>query len=181
MKIGIIGTGSIVLNFAIDAANSGCKVYMNNPLGNHQLKEVVSTKKNIKLVGPLEAVVPEIVVFCVPYDKLENIINSLPDMTGKIILNPNNPIFYASSPYAQIFENSAAAKKTASLLPKAHLVNLYCEMQTITDVPITKHELKSRIFFSGDNYHAKDKTKSLLKKLNISGIDLDEKANLVHL
>lgn len=179
MEIGVIGVGCNILNLVLRASNSGYTIYMNNPFGNHYLRDIVAVRKNIKLVDTPEAAAPEIILLFLPFDQLEKVVGSLPDMTGKIILHTGNPIFNTLSPNVEISGNSAATK-TAMLLPKSDVIKLYHEIHTVSDTG-NKNNSKPKIFFSGENPEAKKKTSSLLETLNFSGIDLTDKTGFSYI
>lgn len=174
MQIGIIGVGSITLDFAQRAAKSGHKVMISNPRGNGPLKEVVNQMgKNAKLVSTKKAASAETILLFSPLEELEILVQDFPDMTGKVILHTNNPLFNLKS-FISAREYDYLYEFIGSLLPTADIVKVY-------NVPLplggwsckdSLDEEKTEIFFSGKNSSAKTNAKVFLESLNYSAIDI---------
>ncbi|EJG03174.1 NAD(P)-binding domain-containing protein [Flavobacterium sp. F52] len=178
MEIGIIGLGSITLNLAQRAAQSGFTVFVNNPLGNNLLREAIRLEKNIKLAeaGAVVAAA-EIIIIFLPYENLEKVLRSLPDMRGKIIVNTNNPVFNPRHAGAEIAEGPAASM-TASILPYADIIKFYNFLHPSRAIAGIQDTKQAEIFFSGKSQNAKNKIKSFLEKLDLLGIDLENQPGI---
>ncbi|MCV2484794.1 NAD(P)-binding domain-containing protein [Flavobacterium sp. SH_e] len=128
MKIGVIGISSLTLELACRASEAGYEVIINNPRGGSLIKEAVKKIEPNARIGTLEeAASAEIVLLFLAKDDLENVIQSLPDMTGKIVVHTSGLIF---DPHLLLsgITNAMTYKITASLLPQAHVVN--CSIQS---------------------------------------------------
>lgn len=173
MKIGIIGAGAISLAFAQRASQSGHEVLISNSRGADTLKEVAKkTGPNVKAVSKQEAATADIIMLSVPWKNLEASIQDLPDMTGKIILDTNNPIINPGFILADL-GGKTSSEIVASLLPNTHIVKAFNTLQpTVLLSNSEQKQGKTVIFYSGDNQKAKNNVKILLETLNFSGVDL---------
>ncbi|KQO32160.1 hypothetical protein ASF10_21545 [Flavobacterium sp. Leaf82] len=169
MKIGIIGVGNITLELANRSAQSGHEVLISNPRGISTIKDLVQNMgTNVKLVQTCEAATAEIIILFVPRENLEVSLNGLPDMTGKIILHTNNPIFNVNTISCTASDQSSCSV-LASLLPNSHVVKVFNPLE-----PMVMNHNRTKIFFTGENQKAKNNVKAFLYTLNLSGIDLSE-------
>jgi predicted dinucleotide-binding enzyme len=172
MKIGIIGTGFITLDFAHRAAESGHEVLISNPRGTKTLKEIAKKMgKNVKLVSTNEAAEAEIIILFIPREDLEVSIDNLPDMTGKTILHTNNPIFNLKS-FLSTVSGQSSCDLVTSLLPAAHIIKIFNAVEPPTISNDKKNHERPKIFYAGENRQAKNNVKVFLETLNFSGVDL---------
>ncbi|KUJ63533.1 hypothetical protein AR687_02265 [Flavobacteriaceae bacterium CRH] len=177
MRIGIIGTGFITLDFAHRAAESGHEVLISNPRGTNTLKEIAQKMgKNVKLVSTHEAAEAEIIILFIPREDLEVSIVSLPDMTGKTVLHTNNPIFNLKS-FLSTVSGQSSCDIVTSLLPDAHIVKIFNTIQPPVIAENKKNQERPKIFYAGDNRRAKNNVKVFLETLNFSGVDLASYVN----
>lgn len=172
MKIGIIGAGAIGLAFAQKAAQSGHEILISNSRGAHTLKDVVAKiGYNVKAVDKQEAAQADMIMLSIPWQNLEASLQDLPDMTGKIILDTNNPIINPGFILPDL-GGKTSSEVVASLLPTSHVVKVFNTLQPAVISSNIKQQGKTVIFYSGDNLNAKNRVKVLLDTLNFSGIDL---------
>lgn len=174
MQIGIIGVGSVTLGLAQRAAQSGHKVLISNPRGNNPLKDVVNQiGKNAKLVSTKKAASAGTVILFSPLEELEILVQDFPDMTGKVILHTNNPIFNFKS-FISASEHDYLHEYVASLLPTAGVVKVYNVLLPLGgwSCKDCQEEEKTEIFFSGKNKSAKSDAKVFLESLNYSAVDI---------
>lgn len=70
------------------------KVLISNPHGNNTIKAIVQKMgDNVKAGSIHEAALAQILIVFVIKADLEELVRQLPDMSGKIILHTNNPLF----------------------------------------------------------------------------------------
>ncbi|WP_289661135.1 NADPH-dependent F420 reductase [Flavobacterium panacagri] len=178
MKIGIIGISSLTLELACRAAQAGYEVIINNPRGGSLIKEVVKTMGNKARIGTLEeSADAEIVILFLPKDDLENVLKSLPDMSGKIVVHTSGLIF---DPHLLLsgITNAMTYKITASLLPEAHVVKLFNPIETKPrQIPATQ-ENREDIFYIADDTNSRNVIRTFLKKLHYLPIDLSARFHL---
>ena len=172
MNIGIIGISSLTLELALRSAETGYRVKIYNPKGNNLIRDV--TKKmgsNIQLTSLEQAANMQIVILFIHKDDLERIIQSLPDMSGKIIIHTSALIFGPKSLLSGI-TNALTYKTTASLVPEAHVVKLFNPINLNAKNDNTSYSNKDEIFFISNHRGSRNQVRNFLKKINFSPIDL---------
>lgn len=173
MQIGIIGIGSVTLNFAQRAAKSGHQVLISSTRDNGPLREIVSQMgSNAKLVSTTQAATADIIILFSPWEELEILLKNLPNMAGKIIMHTNYPIFNLNS-FISEQKLNLSCEIIASILPTAEIVKIYNILGSLEDCSSYRQpKERTEIFFSGKNKIAKNNVKAFLESLNYSGIDI---------
>lgn len=178
MKIGIIGISSLTLELALRSAEVGYKVKIYNPKGNNLIRDVTQKMgSNIQLSSLEEAADTEIVLLFIAKDDLERIIQTLPDMAGKIIIHTSSLIFDPRSLLSSI-TNAMTYKITASLVPEAHIVKLFNPVNLKVKNDHLDCSGKDKIFFIADHRSSRNHVRDFLKKINFSPIDLSSNLHL---
>src|SRR6266508_4650304 len=91
--IGIIGSGNIGSAFARTLARAGIEATISNSRGPDSLKELVSKLgPSIRAGSREEAARADIVLVAVNWSKLPAALAGLPDWSGRIVIDANNPI-----------------------------------------------------------------------------------------
>ncbi|MHC0443304.1 NAD(P)-binding domain-containing protein [Flavobacterium sp. 3-210] len=174
MKIGIIGVGNINMDYAHRAAKLGYEVLISHSKQMHSLKEIIQNMgSNVKLVDMCDAAIAEIILLSLDWEELESSISCLPNMSEKIILHTNNPIFNFESSFSSlpVIIRRSPSEKIASLLPDAHVVRIFNKLQPII---INKNEsnYQTEIFYIAKNQKVKNKVISFLNALDFSSTAL---------
>lgn len=175
MKIGIIGISSLTMELAFRSARQGHIVTVYNPKGNSLIRDAFEKFGPTATTGTLEqAASADIILLFIPKDDLENVLNQLPDVSGKIIIHTSGLIFDPQTLLSGI-TNAMTYKITASLLPQAHVVKLFhpVDLQDKNDV-----RNKEQIFFIADHRASKNYVKNFLKQLDFSPVDLSGRIHL---
>ncbi|QSW88904.1 NAD(P)-binding domain-containing protein [Flavobacterium endoglycinae] len=175
MKIGIIGISSLTMELAFRSARQGYTVTVYNPKGNSLIRDALEKFGPTATTGTLEqAASADIILLFIPKDDLENVLNQLPDVSGKIIIHTSGLIFDPQTLLSGI-TNAMTYKITASLLPQAHVVKLFhpVDLQDKNDV-----RNKEQIFFIADHRASKNYVKNFLKQLDFSPVDLSGRIHL---
>jgi predicted dinucleotide-binding enzyme len=178
MNIGIIGISSLTLEMAFRSAQAGCQVKIYNPKGNSLIRELVQkTAPNAELCTLEQAADTDIVLLFSAKDDLQTILQSLPDMSGSIILHTSSLIF---DPLTLLSSITAALtyKITAALVPTAHVVKLFNPVTLKAENSRTNCGGKDEIFFIADHPGSRKKVRDYLKKINFSPIDLSGRLHL---
>src|ERR687897_2126041 len=93
MTIGIIGSGAIGTAFARTLARAGIEATISNSRGPHSLNELVQELgPSIKAGTREEAARTDIVFIAVNWTKLPAALTGLPEWSGRILIDANNPI-----------------------------------------------------------------------------------------
>lgn len=178
MKIGIIGISCLTLELAFRSAEAGYKVNIYNPKGNSLIRDVTQRMgADIQISSLEQAASTEIVMLFVAKDELQTILQTLPDMSGKLIIHTSTLIFDPLSLLSGL-TNALTYKITASLLPEAHVVKLFNPVNLKTKNSCLSCSNKDEIFFIADHNDSRNQVRDFLKKINFSPIDLSGKLHL---
>ncbi|QSB28796.1 NAD(P)-binding domain-containing protein [Flavobacterium sp. CLA17] len=177
MKIGIIGIGIINMEYAHRAAKLGYEVLISHTKETNCWKEVIENMgANVKLVDIYDAAIAEIILLSVDWEDLESSISHLPDMSKKLILHTNNPIFNfeCSTSSLPIIIEKSSAEKIASLLPDAHVVKIFNKLQpsTIYGKNKEKNYGETDFFYMVKDQNVQNKVISFLSALDFSSLAL---------
>ncbi len=173
MKIGIIGVNNLTLDLASKAAKSGYEVLINHTRDNNVIKETVKRMgNNVKLVTKHEAVSADIMVLFIPRENLEAWTADLPDMTDKIILHLNNPLFNQQS-FPSSLEIKSATDIVADLLPASHVIKIFSALEPVLTLAERKNQDRNEICYDGIDQYAKNVTKAFLESLQFLACDFN--------
>lgn len=174
MKIGVIGVCNITLDFAERAANFGHEVLISHNRCNESLKPIVERMgKKVKLVTKDKAAKAKMIILFITREDLRTFFDDLPDMSEKILLHTNHPLFNMKSLELN-GDQKSSSEIIASLLPGAHIIKIFNVANTGEILPEDKNQNGNEIYFTGASVQAKNKVKNFLKTINLSGCDLEE-------
>lgn len=174
MKIGFIGVCRSTMELAARAAKSGHQVLISHTRNNSHVRDLVQMMDGeVKLVSRHEAAKAKMVILFIPREDIQTFLSDLPDMTEKILVHANNPI-YSLECLSPSLNLRSSGEIIASLLPEAHMVKIHNIVDSDTPDATKKKQNKNELFYTGANRKAKNKVKSFLKTLNFSGIDFEE-------
>ncbi|MFL6937522.1 MAG: NADPH-dependent F420 reductase [Xanthobacteraceae bacterium] len=173
MTIGIIGSGAIGAAFARTLARAGIEATISNSRGPDSLKDLVSE------LGPLikagtreEAARADIVFVAVNWSKLPAALGGLPDWSGRIVIDANNPI------EAPLFKpvdlkGRVSSEVVADLVPGARVVKAFNHLRAdiLTGDPQADGGRRV-LFYSGNDIAAKADVAALIDRIGFVGIDL---------
>ncbi|MHC0442865.1 NAD(P)-binding domain-containing protein [Flavobacterium sp. 3-210] len=178
MEIGIIGVSSLTLALASRSAEAGYKVKIYNPRGNYLIRDVAQKMgPNVQLSALEESADTGLVLLFIPKDDLERILQTLPDMSGKIIIHTSSLIFDPRKLLSSI-TNALTYQITAALVPEAHVVKLFNPVDLKTKNSCIDCSHKDEIFFMADHRGSRNHVRDFLKKINFSPIDLSSNLRL---
>jgi predicted dinucleotide-binding enzyme len=173
MTIGIIGSGAIGTAFARTLARAGIEATVSNSRGPDSLKDLVSE------LGPLikagtrdEAARADIVFVAVNWSKLPAALAGLPDWSGRIVIDANNPI------EAPLFKpvdlkGRISSEVVADLVPGARVVKAFNHLRA--DILASDPQAaggRRVLFYSGNDNAAKAEVAALIDRIGFVGIDL---------
>lgn len=171
-SIGIIGAGAIGLAFAQKAASSGYEVVISNSRGPASLTHMTKNLSGITAGTTAQAAQADIIMLAVPWKHLDAATKNLPDLRGKIILDPTNPVIMPGFILPDL-GGKTSSEIVAEKVPGAQVVKVFNTLQPalITADP-GQHGGKRVVFYSGDDINAKTAVSNLLSTLGFAGIDL---------
>ncbi|TWI91446.1 hypothetical protein LX66_0815 [Chitinophaga japonensis] len=172
MKIGIIGAGAIGLAFAKTAATTGHQVTISNSRGPASLKAIADALPGVTADTVTAAAQADIIMLAIPWKHLDAATAGLPDLSGKIVLDPTNPVIMPGFILPDL-GGKTSSEIVAEKVPGANVVKVFNTLQPslITTNP-QQHGGRRVVFYSGDSKNAKAVTHRLLESMGFAGIDL---------
>ncbi len=172
-SIGIIGAGNIGRAFATALANNNIHATLANSRDPDSLRDVVAAIGPTIEVGTREeAASKDIVLVAVNWSKLSAALAGLPDFTGRIVIDANNPIEGPLFRPAEL-NGRLSSEVFAGLVPGARVVKAFNHLQPHLLAGDPRIEGGRRVLFiSGDEPRAKAEVSALIDRLGFFGIDL---------
>jgi predicted dinucleotide-binding enzyme len=127
-SIAIVGTGRVAAALGPQFAELGHEViYGSREPARAEVRELVrSTAANASARSPQDAVrAAGIVVLAVPGAAVEEVVRSLGDLSGKIIIDPTNPTQRGEDGLVEHAVESSNAEIIQKLAPRAHVVKAF--------------------------------------------------------
>ena len=173
MTIGIIGSGAIGTAFARTLARAGIEATISNSRGADSLKALIrELGPSIKAGTREEAARADIVLVAVNWSKLSAALAGLPDWSGRIVIDANNPI------EAPLFkpvdlQGRVSSEVFAELVPGARVVKAFNHLRAeiLAGDPCAEGGRRV-LFYSGNDNAAKGEVAALIDKIGFVGIDL---------
>lgn len=172
MKIAIIGTGNVGQALAYGWTNKGHQVTFGSrdPAGEKAQAAVAATGGKAEVKREQAAVQEaEVVVLAVPWNAVEAVINSLGDLTGKILIDATNPI----GPGFQLAvgKDNSGAELVQQWAPTARVVKAFntTGAENMRD-PIYDGK-PTTMFICGDDVAAKAVAQTLAEALGFAVAD----------
>ncbi len=173
MTIGIIGAGAIGTAFARTLARAGIKATISNSRGPESLQDLVrDLGPSIQSGGREEAAGADIVFVAVNWTKLPAALAGLPEWSGRILIDANNPI---EAPLFKPIDlkGRASSEVVAGLVPGARVVKAFNHLRAEVLAADPQADGGRRVlFYSGDDSVAKAEVAALIDRIGFVGIDL---------
>ncbi|MET3840073.1 NAD(P)-binding domain-containing protein [Bradyrhizobium sp. OAE829] len=173
MSIGIIGSGAIGAAFARVLARTGIEATISNSRGAESLSELVrEVGPSIKAGSREEAARADIVFVAVNWTKLSAALTGLPEWSGRILIDANNPI------EAPLFKpvdlkGQVSSELVADLVPGARVVKAFNHLRAEMLAADPRSGGGRRVlFYSGNDSAAKAEVAALIERIGFVGIDL---------
>jgi hypothetical protein len=173
MTIGIVGSGAIGTAFARTLARAGMEAVISNSRGPDSLQELVrDLGPTIKAGTRVEAARADIVFVAVNWTKLPAALRGLPEWSGRIVIDANNPI------EAPLFKpvdlnGRVSSEVVADLVPGARVVKAFNHLRAEVLASDPRSGGGRRVlFYSGNDGAAKADVAALIEKIGFVGIDL---------
>lgn len=173
MTIGIVGSGAIGTAFARTLARAGIEAVISNSRRPDSLQELVrDLGPTIKAGTRVEAARADIVFVAVNWTKLPAALRGLPEWSGRIVIDANNPI------EAPLFKpvdlnGRVSSEVVADLVPGARVVKAFNHLRAEVLASDPRSGGGRRVlFYSGNDGAAKADVAALIEKIGFVGIDL---------
>jgi predicted dinucleotide-binding enzyme len=178
MTIGIIGSGAIGTAFARALARAGIEATISNSRGPSSLNDLVQELgPSIKAGTREQAARADIVLVAVNWGKLPAALAGLPEWSGRILVDANNPI------EAPLFKpvdlkGRVSSEVVADLVPGARVVKAFNHLRAEVLAGNPQSDGGRRVlFYSGNDSAAKAEVAALIDRLGFAGIDLGSLAD----
>lgn len=179
MNIGIIGAGDVGATMGKSWARKGHQIMFG--VRNTQSPKVSSLLKisnaNIKVGTVSEAVsFAEVIILAVPWSAVKEIIASAGDLTGKILVDPTNPL--TSDMKGMVTEPfTSAAEEIAKLAPKSKVVKAF----NTVGIKVLNNMIfgtnKADVFICGSDLKSRNAVKKLATDLGFQVVDVGPLSN----
>lgn len=173
--VAMIGTGNVGAALGRRFAENGHKViYGSRDPSAADVRELESiTGHGAVAVSQADAAAQaDIVVLAVPWTAVEGIVRSLPDLSGKIVVDPTNPRAMASDGFADYPIDDSNAERIAKLAPGAHVVKAFSTLgaETMLDPSLARGPVTVPIV--GDDRAAKARVATLAREIGLEAVDV---------
>lgn len=172
-SIGIIGAGLIGRAIAAQLARRGIVATIANSRGPDSLAALVRDLGPAIIAGTREAAAAQDIVFvAVKWSQLSQALSDLPDFSGRIVIDMNNPI------EAPLFEpidvqGPSSSDVFADLVPGARVVKAFNHLLAETLEADPEADGGKRVLFcAGDDAGAKAVVAALIGRIGFFAIDL---------
>ncbi|HET7609456.1 MAG TPA: NADPH-dependent F420 reductase [Gammaproteobacteria bacterium] len=114
----------------------------------------------------------DIVVLAVPWTAVEDVVRALPDLTGKIVVDPTNPRVTAGDGFADYPIEDSNAERIARLAPGATVVKAFSTLgfETMLDPTVAGGPVTVPIV--GDDRAAKERVAVLAREIGLEAVDV---------
>jgi hypothetical protein len=173
MSIGIIGAGAIGAAVARRAAYAGVEAILSNSRGPDSLASLVcGIGGSVRAGTREEAAAQKLVLVAVNWSKLPVALARLPNFSGRIVIDANNPIEPPTFQPADL-GGRLSTEIVRDYLPGARVVKAFNHLPAAVLASNPQVAGGRRVlFFAGADADAKAEVAALIDKLGYFGIDL---------
>ena len=173
--VAMIGTGNVGAALGRRFAENGHKiVYGSRDPSAADVRELVAATGNgaVATTQAQAAAQGDIVILAVPWSAAEDVVRALPDLRGKIVVDPTNPRVMASDGFADYPIEDSNAERIARLAPGAHVVKAFSTLgaETMLDPALAGGPVTVPIV--GDDRAAKERIAALTREIGLEAVDV---------
>ena len=173
--VAMIGTGNVGAALGQRFAQNGHKIfYGSRDPAAADVRALVAATGNgaVALTQAEAAAQAEIVILAVPWSAAENLARTLPDLRGKIVVDPTNPRVMASDGFADYPIEDSNAERIARAAPGAHVVKAFSTLgaETMLDPALARNPVTVPIV--GDDRAAKERVAALAREIGLEAVDV---------
>jgi 8-hydroxy-5-deazaflavin:NADPH oxidoreductase len=173
--VAMIGTGNVGAALGRRFADNGHKiVYGSRDPSAADVRELVAATGNgaVAVTQADAAAQADIVVLAVPWRAAEDVVRALPDLRGKIVVDPTNPRVMASDGFADYPIEDSNAERIARLAPGAHVVKAFSTLgaETMLDPKLAAGPVTVPVV--GDDRAAKQRVVALAREIGLEAVDV---------
>jgi predicted dinucleotide-binding enzyme len=173
-KVGIVGAGALGKSIAGHLSRCGiCGVICNSRAPVTLDRVIRALEPTIRSATLEEAVVPEIVVIAIPWAHVPEMLESVPEWEGRIIIDATHPPCKLDGASPLWRDDPSSSERIAKLAPGAHVVMAFNTLPAaVLARPPAEAGGKRVMFYSGDHARAKRKVAALISALGFAAVDL---------
>nr|WP_143310669.1 NAD(P)-binding domain-containing protein [Chitinophaga vietnamensis] len=172
MKIGVIGAGAIGMAFARKAAAAGYEVLISNSRGPASLAAAIGDTPGLAATTNEAVAAADIILLSVPWQHLDAATQSLPDLSGKVVLDATNPVILPGFILPDL-GGKASSEIVSGKVKGAAVVKAFNTLSPkLLAAPSSQFGGRRVIFYAGDDAAAKARVAALLEQMGFAGIDL---------
>lgn len=173
--VAMIGTGNVGAALGRRFAENGHTIVYGSrdPMAADVRELVAATGNGAAAASQAEAAArADIVVLAVPWTVAEDVVRALPDLRGKIVVDPTNPRVMASDGFADYPIDDSNAERIARLAPGAHVVKAFSTLgaETMLDPALARGPVTVPIV--GDDRAAKERIAALAREIGLEAVDV---------
>jgi predicted dinucleotide-binding enzyme len=182
MKITVVGTGNMGSAFAKQLSSVGHIVRITGR-DFDKAKTLAAQFENVRAYPAAEALGDsEVVVVATAYEDAVKALQSLGDLTGKVVIDISNPL---SADYMSltIGHVTSAGEEIAKALPQAHVVKAFNTLfaQVLADGPNFANGQRGSVFVASDSERAKQNAIAMAQSLGWNTVDAGALVNARYL
>ena len=173
--VAMIGTGNVGAALGRRFAENGHKiVYGSRDPSAADVRELVAATGNgaVATTQAEAAAQADIVILAVPWRAAEEIVRALPDLRGKIVVDPTNPRVMADDGFADFPVEGSNAERIARAAPGADVVKAFSTLgaETMLDPRLAGGPVTVPIV--GDDRAAKERIAVLTREIGLEAVDV---------
>jgi hypothetical protein len=173
--VAMIGTGNVGAALGRRFAENGHKiVYGSRDPSAADVRELVAVTGNgaVATTQADAAAQADIVILAIPWSAAEDVVRALPDLRGKIVVDPTNPRVTADDGFADYPIADSNAERIARLAPGAHVVKAFSTLgaETMLDPKLAGGPVTVPIV--GDDRAAKARIAALTREIGLEAVDV---------
>jgi NADPH-dependent F420 reductase len=173
--VALIGTGNVGSALGRRLAEQGHQVFYGSrdPAAADVRELVADTGRGAVALSPADAAARgDIVVLAVPWSAAEDVVRSLGELSGKILVDPTNPRVMARDGFADYPIEGSNAERIARLAPDAHVVKAFSTLgaETMLDPGVAGGPVTVPIV--GDDRAAKQRVAALAREIGLEAVDV---------
>jgi len=171
MKIGIIGAGDVGGTLGKRWGQKKHEIMFGvRNLQSQNVQKLIHSDQNLKFGEIREAFeFGEVIVLAIPWESVEETIVKAGNLSGKILIDPTNPLTPDLKGLA--LHDTSVAEKIANLANTSKVVKAFNTIGSKTLNNLIFNSYRADLFLCGDDSHAKEVVKELATEIGFDIID----------
>ncbi len=171
-RYAIVGSGNIGTALARLFARAGLEVSIANTRGPESLRELAaSIGTAVHPVELTDALTSDVIIMAIQFAAVEQFGTSLPDWTGKIVVDTTNAFYTPDAD--DILRGRLSTQYAAEQLPGAEVVKAFNQLPANTLAAELDPEAGRRVIFIATDFpHAGDQIADLVDQLGLAAVQL---------